>query len=825
MLLFNPHYRVKELRRATASTSRSVNVAMSNILMNIPASAPSLFQPSNILCSSTPMRQSTKQFTNRGSELNLDPSETPIRGPGARRKTSSAASKDRNSSANASVNKSVNSSRVSVVRHVAPQVSSNSGAGKQNTSSNSESDQTDTDSNNITGPQKPINIAVSAHGSNFKNSVGINKNNSNIPSASMAPQNIPVVKSTDTENDFPTTDFNDELNDLNRTGDKQTVASSVPAFKHPLRNQTDSQEADTENKHVSQYESNQYSAVSASVPVLRQKMYSDRQTDLKPSPMLSDDAQNEVKPKAVRDYTNQSGKQALTTASNFPKSKQDSAYSAYFSQGNRPNSTSEKTPIISLNDNSSRNAAESVRSEISCDTSEKNTAVRTERKGIPSLTEDSIDDDMLFDSPSLTHKHGFQRTLSDQSGGFLSPPSTRTTPRVPQDPSMQPEIPAVLPAKSSDLTTFSQRSPRWFLQNQTNNGNMNQQRGFRPEPTKVEDVNSGLNRYPDSDKHADRLQALGSDKTNNNTDSTPAKHDALLEKRLKAFERYASSNDAFKQTEKKVVKSEANRAKVVDNSGKKLETNDKLTVNKGYLAHGDKEERKEPISADWFLTPADHDTHLAASVTGSKTSSGKGPVEAKVNANKIDSIGEDETDLKKGYSSNFRNGSSPVPERSINKSGYTKSDTSGKEEAQRGYASDSCVRPKTIRNGNVTDKRVSSPQTTVKQALNNSPVFKDIISVSPVDLRSNSPLSHRTNSSSSPLGNRSGNSAIKTEKVQAGAVFSPIHPQPVTTAGVTKSTIPVSKDIVHPTPVTKMNEASARSNKDSEANSGSIDLR
>jgi hypothetical protein len=34
--------------------------------------------------------------------------------------------------------------------------------------------------------------------------------------------------------------------------------------------------------------------------------------------------------------------------------------------------------------------------------------------------------------------------------------------KTPQDPSMHPILPAVMPAKSSDLTIFSQRSPARF---------------------------------------------------------------------------------------------------------------------------------------------------------------------------------------------------------------------------------------------------------------------------------------------------------------------------------------------------------------------------
>ena len=847
-LLSSLYYRVKELRRSTTSTSRSVNVAMSNILMNIPASAPSLFQPSNILCSSTPMRQSSKQFTNRGSDLNLDPSETPIRGPGARRKTSSAASRERNSSVNTSTNKNV-SSRTSVVRHVAPQTAPVSGTNKQNLSSNSESDQTDTDSNNITGPQKPINIALSAHNSNFQNIPGPKKISSNVLNANVG-QNIPVVKSTDTENDFPTTDFNDELNDLNRTGDKQNVAASVPVFSAPVQKQTGSQETCIESVP---FENSQHSSVSASVPVLQQKLYDDRLNKFKPSPVLSGEPQIEIKSQVVNGSNSEAARKMGTSVSNSRKSKgnqQNGTYSAYFSQLN--NGTKDSKTATER----SKDTSENVRSETNSNCNDNTSPVRTEIQKtpirIPSLTHDSIDDDMLFDPPSIDQKRGIQRTLSEQSGGFLSPPSTRTTPRVPQDPSVQPEIPAVLPAKSSDLTTFSQRSPRWFLQNQNNNNsNLNKQLGFRPEPLKVtskEDINSRQNRFCDADKLKSDSKLVDQTQTcddNNKSEKGKIpvvnKQDSLLENRLKVLERYTTSSDVSGQLENEHTKTKAHANKVNDHSNEILQKLDKLSQNSSYLTHGEKEDTKEPISADWFLTPADHDTHVAASVSGSRTSSGKGHSDTKVISKKTtgDTLDDDETDLKKIDSENIpiqrnlsRNNSahvdsgvsSPVSERTINQSGIPKTDENKTETAQRGYFSDSCVRPKTSRNNNLSDRKVSSPQM-VRQTVDNSPVFKDILSGSSMSPRSNSPLLNRVNNSSSPLAGKSSKSAIKTEKIKAGAVFSPIHPQPVTTTGLAKSTMLVSKDILHSTPVTKIAASTEPNLRLSNGDDGAIDFR
>ena len=112
---------------------------------------------------------------------------------------------------------------------------------------------------------------------------------------------------------------------------------------------------------------------------------------------------------------------------------------------------------------------------------------------------------------------------------------------------------------------------------------------------------------------------------------------------------------------------------------------------------------------------------------------------------------------------------------------------------------------------------------------NNSPVFKDIVSGSPTDLKSNSPLLERDDNSSSPFSGKSSNGVIKTDKIKAGAVFSPIHPQPVTSAGLAKSTVAVSKDIVHPTPMAKVAASTdshrKRSKSESGTTNGTIDLK
>ena len=791
--------RVKELKRnaTSASTSRSVNVAMSNILMNIPASGPSLFQPSNVLCSSTPMRQSSRQFTtNKGAELHLDPSETPLRGPGARRKTSSAGSKGRNSSTNTSVNTSV-ASKVSVIRHVAPQnvlAPVSNTKSRQNVSSNSESDQTDTDSNNITGPQKPINIGP---GAQLTNIIASKKNQGANPNIN-ASQNIPVLKSTDTENDFPTTDFNDEeLNDLNRTGGKQNVAASVPAFSIPRNQQTCSDDIISENRLGAQSGNSQISMVSASVPVLRKKMYTTEQTESKASPVPPNDTQSEKQPlvketqlerKTDMKYPVNSGvdsesvKATSTQVLNLKTPKvmsQSEKQSAYFTSEMNKSGSDQMTQNLHEKTKTTNAPSVGVRSEMGIG-ERPNVPLR-----IPSLVHESIDDDMLFDPPSVDQRPGIQRTLSDRSGGFLSPPTPRTTPRVPQDPTLEPEIPAVLPAKSSDLTTFSQRSPRWLLQNH-NTGNADTKKktlsnnGYPPNQFQIPINDSDQLTHVDQRKHA-----------------TIDRPDSFLEKRQAVIDRYMNNNSLSKHTDGNSDKDKPNP--VYDPSSEILEKLDKLSQKSAKPKSDNKEKAEEPISANWFETPANHDAHVAASFMKPKT--GSEEVKGKVSKLSKDTSDNDQTDLKEidTVNKSMHSDSGIASESTFTKTEHARVDD---KKNVKGYYSDSGARPK---------------QMTNRQAFNDSPVFKDIDSGSPVGPRSNSPVQ------------KPSNGVIKTEKIKAGAVFSPIHPQPVTSDGANKSTTAVSKDILHPTPVgmgmSGSDTSSRASRVDKGTANGDVDLK
>ncbi|KAL4228105.1 Kinesin-like protein kif24 [Mactra antiquata] len=766
--------RVKELRRgsrgSSPSTSRSTNVAMSNILMNIPASAPSIFQPSSILCSSTPMKQTSRSFTNRNNsaDIQLDPAETPIRGPGARRKTATAASRSEyntsrsqsqgsSSSQRVSANSVSNISRSQVTRHFAPNVKTEN---KQNVSSNSESDQTESDSCNMTGPQKPVNLPNQMKNNNVKSAVSKNsggdKNMNLRGEVHNAGRNIAVVKSSDTDNDFPTTDFNNEeaLNDLNRTDGKNNVAASVPVF--PSMN---SKQIEADSKPVSQGYSQQqtgYSvpsqarsaSVSASVPVLRKKIYTENMN-------------GEEKENQSEGMTNKTP-------------DHDTRLENYASESQTHRSDFTKTPI-------SGNDAEKHSSITKTKDLDRDTKPEVERPRlrIPSSLTSSFNDDLLFDPPSIDQRVWTPRTPSENSG---------TQPRIPQDPSLQPEIPAVLPAKSTELTTFSQ-SPRWQLNKNQNNYQIPAQpnKGYHPEPIRTIPKGKPDHRAQNSD--------VQSNPWNLQPESRPAETQV-----------FSHTSSGFQQD---ISAGAASKKSVAESS--KLNSNTKNT------------DEKEPVSANWFTTPADHDTHVAASVSKKPTTSGR--IIDKKSRDPQDPEISDPNDKSypiqrngdKNRSEHSDSGIlSAVSDTEIKYSQYTNRDSERAGGSASGYKNSDFARPGYFsdfgsgkRNGVndiPTKHRVVHSPVNTRQSSNHSPVIRDYVSASPFGEHSvNSQASNdREYNSESPYAGKSGNGALKTEKLgKVGSTFSPIHPQPVTNSKVCKS-IAVSKDIVHPTPVSKV---------------------
>ena len=398
----------------------------SNILMNIPLTAPTAFQPGNILCSSTPIKpKGSRHPVARASmqELHLDPNETPIKGHGVKRKTKPLSA----SSSSSSVTKpqirkpsATVASRLSVVRHVPPTPAADPVrlAGQQRPLEDSDSGHTDSDSCNVSEKRKV-----------------------------KTKTDIPVIKSTDTENDFATTDFNNEveMNDLNRTGGNNSaqVGSSHPTQSvsvlrnpgvhlsssgHPLP-VVDDQEYSSPGPHrtsqqrgTSPQRGNSPQGPSRpSPPILRKKIYTDPTTPSSSSP-ATDTGQKKLEIQ-VRN---------LPLNNNFVTN---------------PNNNVPRVSEVSQNGSSSS---------------------RTENSGKPVLRHspvslESFADDLLFDGPNPSSPS--QRTPRTPGTGELNSlvlGLSRGQLKTPQDPSVDPVLPAVMTAKSSDLTTFSQRSPGRF---------------------------------------------------------------------------------------------------------------------------------------------------------------------------------------------------------------------------------------------------------------------------------------------------------------------------------------------------------------------------
>lgn len=786
---------MKELRRGAQSTttSRSTNVAMSNILMNIPASAagPSIFQPSNILCSSTPMKQSKRQFTNRNTsaELHLDPSETPIRGPGAKRKTSSAALRKETRSQNVTQrSNNSESEKPQVVRHFA----SNSN-NKQNVSSNSESDQTESDSCNMTGPQKPVNLPNQLANKNMENKSAISKNttarknmyvskSSNLggrAAASNTSRNIPVIKSSDTDNDFPTTDFNneEEMNDLNRTDGKNNVAASVPVFPSANSRQEmkSRNELGRQQTTVSSGAQSRLSSVSASVPVLRKKTYTENHTD----------SQNGCE-------------MGQSECSRGEQLHIDGSVRSQAHSRNRNEAHSSDAKFASAASNS-RISAVIVSKTKDLDVEAKTDDQRPRLK-IPSTLTDSFNEDLLFDTPSMDQHVWTPRTPSENSG---------TQPRIPQDPSLQPEIPAVLPAKSTELTTFSQ-SPRWHLHLNKNQSNYpvpaQQAQGFRPEPIRAKpkeraenksvSVVSRPNIQESSRRFSDSSQSAAGKQSQGIGNPREAQFDHI--------------STGLKEGSKRDL---SNKTNLVSKNSQPLS-----------------QRGQEPISANWYFSPADHETHVAES-TARKRNEANTDKKHSMLKSELDNLKYDidvhevaaeeylpiQRNTDRNRSAHSDSGIMSAMSDSECKHGQFTSKADGKlignsvgykntNYAKPGYFSDSSTGVKSSALDGFSSKHrvVHSPVLT-RQSSNTSPLIRDYISLSPIDGQiTNLPKSFDRNENSvSPVNGRSANGALKTEKLQVGAVFSPIHPQPVTNSTVSKS-VAVSKDILHPTPMSKL---------------------
>lgn len=784
---------MKELRKQGIPGGSRSSVS-SSLLLNIPPSGgPSAFHPNNILCSSTPTRQRTARHTSshrdsRSSErdFHLDPNETPIKGHGVKRKT---VTKSATKTAQPKPTPSV-PLRTNVVRHVA-----------RSSSSQSESDHVDSDSCNIDHSKPHVKVVTNS-------------------------QNVPVVKSTDTENDFPTTDFNneDELNDLNRTGGKhgtmpvqgaasnQSVASALKLSTagHPLP-VVDWNEHGAKPK----YPQSAHGASPTSAPILRQKVYKDEQ---------SSGERSEPKEYSPKNFGSRSVIPQAGNNLSQPKSE--------------PKVTVPSVPTATprLSDSSPQHHHQ------------------------PVLSED-FDDDMLFDKPSfqsnISQRH--RRTPSNGDTGMnnLGLSRGRDAPlKTPQDPSVHPILPAVMPAKSSDLTIFSQRSPARFKSNF-------EQPDLDPPPFPLALVNPTESR-PKIPRTPPPIL------TQTNKESQGVDISTILEG-VNGHRKMHEDQHYDRRLPEREISS-----KDRDNS-REQPSESPEPLNLDY----------SPLSTNqWYNTPANLTNHIATSVQkstniSSEQSEAYNSKNIEPNNNKYDQhstvpsddrlrnfqplgFEEDETGLKTVDDNlpeflpiQARHGVHDKPAQSLSvahkdvasrlKSAFSKPEPdnsrSFKSEPDRARIRSSAhdhSRSKHMQNnlsghsdsGHVTNLTVETTQGDSENgysrlaskdgAFSDTDIHKPKVSTSKGRQHvSRSPVGDRNAGSKTPVNqkgthspcniSRSASNVIKTEKLNNGSAFSPIHPQPVTNSVVSKTTVgQSSKDLVYPKPVVSPSSSDPR---------------
>ncbi|KAL3867065.1 hypothetical protein ACJMK2_044298 [Sinanodonta woodiana] len=869
--------RVKELKRGSGHAGgRSNNVALSNILMNIPASGPSVFHSGNILCSSTPIRpQSSGHYTNRNSSVDLtfDTSETPIKGHGLKRKTAVPSSSSTRLVSQKSPGRPGPQSRVSVVRHIA--------SSKPNVSSNSESsDQTDTDSCNITGPR--------------------NKNNN-------TNTNIPVVKSTDTDNDFPTTDFNneEEMNDLNRTGEKgQFVTASVPVLPTTAIKEASSSHVRTvtgiEGASSSPRQQMKGSLMSASTPMLRQKMY----TDSDPGKQTS------VTQSSQQIQNNDRGTQETSQGQNSFHPNAVAVQVEMSEPGVTPVAMATKGPRMS--EPGVTPVAMATKGPKMSDSSPQHHA----NGSTPSnaFFSESIEDDLLFDQPisEIRSKPSQISGSKENSLSSVTPPSSaRTQPKVPQDPSAGPCMPAALPAKSSDLATFSQWSPTKYAALKQYPSNRNhthpqEQPKTRP-PDNIslkEDTNPSVSKNTQHIARTPVSDYFNSNSTVSNEPSNPMQRfserknsDVSQEKNFSSesgidskYGIYELKNDRS-SANKTNLKREMNDPPVSEPYN--MELLDSYGINnpsdfaENYRSLFDganssrprtpktevnmKQSSAEPVSANWFNTPADLDTHVARSVVGKKNflqhlgdlagqGLGQHPNQRRKSLEraKIDTVSDEESHLKNIEKELHEFYPVRQPSSKTSSSQYvakTQSDTGiiskpseittlesysrsiyGPSSSSSSGSSTHMVKDN-VSDSNIpnlrinTDSQLREQKSVTDTYMGARPKYSSSASSAASREDATSPVSRETASASTFSSHHNGqgntqtsdngskSSVIRTEKLQNGATFFPIHPQPVS-----KSRTPINKDIVHPTPVNIGPVADGRDQSKGD-NSDTVDLK
>ncbi|KAK6188934.1 hypothetical protein SNE40_005008 [Patella caerulea] len=434
--------RVKELKRDSKNTNISQTV---NLLMNIPITAPSVFNPHNVLASSTPMKsQMTRHTSHRHQEFQIDPSESPIRGHNPQRKSVRGQSSKHKSSSSPTRSQSNRSATVAsrfvdiprkmkeTTRYSQSPKQPSAGASASYSATSAYSGASASASYN---PYSAPAVKTQASASESDHTdTDSNSNNMTLPKANEgAMPNLAIVRSTDTEFDFLTSDFNnvEEMNDLNKNG--ESYSSKVSQSSHIPAAQAWGPAEDQEPGLVH-------------YPGAQVKMFHNAQPN-----KMSQDQQMD----ASRHSAHTTGYQL--------KPKEESSFvfgPGYFTQPNQVKTGS----VSSINPTPSTSQPKP----------------HTSRPNMPLSVVESFEDDLLFGEPvaedCTKRKQIFQQppqptSAAPESMGLPQPyvwgssienqskqGNGNLTPRNGTMNQLS-NIPAVMPAHSSDLTIFSQRSP------------------------------------------------------------------------------------------------------------------------------------------------------------------------------------------------------------------------------------------------------------------------------------------------------------------------------------------------------------------------------
>jgi hypothetical protein len=545
----------------------------------------------------------------------------------------------------------------------------------------SESDQTDTDSNNITHPTETR------------------------PAPTVA--NIPVIRSTDTEFDFPTSDFNnidDQLNDLShaearndlsRAGSKKARSEKVGSGSQSQRDKSEDVPSASVGARPKSQPSFRRERERAGSPKVNQLS---RKTSLRQSPAPD---RNTPSPSQKQSKNAQNKAEKMTTAS----------------------ATSTAATVLSRDPQQTRAAMSELQ------TKEAETASRPTFGLGP--TGDSFDDELLFATGDSEATKAPSVGVQNNSGNGAKKNYLMNV------------LPAVQPALSTDLTSLAQRSP---LRNGAEKS-VPAQRDQRKSPYPAEHNPEGLSHGGDS---------AGSGRKGSK-----------------------------------------------DSVGRPRLPSPSMAAVKDWVSHaGNGESGKRHSDRDYAGAQSGLPFSAYAYGGGDDAAHSQGPAKDAV--------------TKQGARTSSYQAFLEGPEVPVS---VMRGDPSGVRRGSSGPSSDPSTHTMTVDSRGLQVRQSSSLPPVLFSEYASAKQEESQESLSARSAASDSavdpPAARAPSAQSKPLApsplvtakTTSGSTAVVTEKLLAGAVFSPIHPQPVSTTGsrpASSGPVPqtCTSSIVHPTPVT-----------------------